>query len=105
MCAVFPLIQRCIGGAEMVSQYILRYLIVHADAKDTLAGICRWWLPQCDVEWTEAAIQAALEDLVGRGWVTRRQTTHAQTLYGLNKEKHEEIQAFLREQADTTPEC
>jgi hypothetical protein len=59
LCAVFHPQSAVQRGAEMVCRSILRYLSAHADAKDTVAGIWRWWLPQGDVEWTEAAIQAA----------------------------------------------
>jgi hypothetical protein len=33
--------------------------------------------------------------LVARGWVTQRQTPSARQLYGVNKEKLEEIRGFL----------
>jgi hypothetical protein len=80
----------------MVIQQILRYLIEHPDAKDTVQGILRWWLPKDPVERSEEEVQEVLEVLVARGWMTKRQTITSQELYGMNKEKLNTIQAFLR---------
>ena len=41
---------------------ILRYLIAHQDARDTIEGIEKWWLPQ-SCEFSVADIAAALERL------------------------------------------
>jgi hypothetical protein len=81
----------------MVIRYVLQYFIDHPDAKDTMQGILHWWLPGGIVAWEEEAVEEALNALVARGWVTRRQTISAQQLYGVNKAKLEEIKMFLRE--------
>jgi hypothetical protein len=89
--------ERSLRGYQMVIRYILHYLIEHPDAKDTIQGIPRWWLPGHIEEWEEGVVQEALDVLVAKGWLTQRQTTTSQTLYGMNKERLEEIKAFLRE--------
>jgi hypothetical protein len=81
----------------MVVRPILQYLVDHPDAKDTIQGIVRWWLPEGIVAWEEEVVQDALDGLVARGWLTQRQTATSQHLYGVNKEKLEEIKVFLRE--------
>ena len=81
----------------MVIRHILQYLTDHPEARDTLPGIRCWWLPKGPAERAESEVQEVLDSLVARGWVTQRQTTPSQTLYGLNTEKLEEIEAFLRE--------
>jgi hypothetical protein len=81
----------------MVIRHVLHYLLDHPDAKDTKQGILYWWLPGGMAAWEEEAVQEALDTLVARGWLTQRQTTPSQQLYGLNKEKLEEIKLFLRE--------
>ena len=88
----------------MVMQDILRYLIKYPDAKDTIQGIVHWWLPRTPVERREIEVQKALEVLVARGWVTQRQITPFQQLYGLNKDKVEEINKFLGEFNNDTEE-
>jgi hypothetical protein len=35
--------------------------------------------------------------LMARGWLTQRQITSSRNLYGMNQDKLEEIQEFLRE--------
>jgi|RhiMetdeSRZDD1v2_1073273.scaffolds.fasta_scaffold112122_2 hypothetical protein len=89
----------------MVMRHILGYLIEHPDAKDTMPGILRWWFPQGGMDRAEEEVQAALDTLVARGWLTQRQTVTSQKLYGMNKEKLEEIELFLRElERETTQE-
>ena len=82
----------------MVIQQILHHLIGYPNAKDTIQGILRWWLPKDPVEWSDTEVQEALDELVRRGWLTQRQTATSQQFYGLNEEKLEEIKVFLREQ-------
>jgi hypothetical protein len=84
----------------MVIRHILQYLIDHPDAKDTTQGILRWWLVGGIAAWDEAAVQGALDALVARGWLTHRQTTSSQQLYGIDREKLEEIKVFLRKRED-----
>jgi hypothetical protein len=84
----------------MVIRHILQYLIDHPDAKDTTQGILRWWLVGGLAVWNEAAVQGALDALVARGWLTQRQTTSSQHLYGVDREKLEEIKVFLRKRED-----
>ena len=81
----------------MVIRHILGYLTKHPDAKDTTQGILRWWLPGGVAEWEEEAVRIALDVLVTRGWLTKRQTTPSQQLFGMNKERLEEIKVFLQE--------
>lgn len=92
----------------MVIRHILHYLTVHPDAKDTVQGILRWWLPKDEGAWSKEEVQEALDILVARGWVTQRRTIPSRTLYGLNKKQLEEIKAFFREhasEADGPREC
>jgi len=82
----------------MVIRGILQYLVMRPEAKDTVEGVCRWWLPHdCgDLgSWGEDEVQPALDDLVERGWVTTREMTPSHTIYGLNSDRLETIKAFL----------
>ena len=81
----------------MVILQILHHLTEHPDAKDTIQGILRWWLPKNPVERRKEEVQEAVDILVARGWVTKRQIAPSRSIYGMNKEKLEEIKAFLRE--------
>ena len=74
---------------------ILRYLQVHPDAKDSLAGIGQWWLLR---EWSERNlkdVEEALSDLVSKGLVVEGQTDGVTAYYCLNRTKGEEIAHLL----------
>jgi hypothetical protein len=80
-------------SAQKASRGILDYLVRHPDAKDTIDGILKWWLPEN--EWDEEEVQEALDNLTSKGWLTKRQTTASQTVYGMNKDQRKEIDDFL----------
>jgi chromosome segregation ATPase len=81
----------------MAIREILQYLIEYPNAKDTLQGILRWWLPGGETEGTEEEVQESLDILVARGWLTQRHTSSSHMLYGMNIDKLEEIEKFLQE--------
>jgi hypothetical protein len=88
----------------MVIQKILSYLVDHPDAKDTIQGILQWWLSHGGTPWRQEEVQAALDGLVARGWLTHRHTPSCQMLYGMNIDTLEEIREFLRD-LDGEAEC
>jgi len=87
---------------------ILEYLLEHPDAKDSARWIEEWWAPKAAARLNEGEIQRVFQDLVERGWLKVREVTPAQSrllvkhevtpsqvIYGVEKEKVEEIKAFL----------
>jgi hypothetical protein len=80
---------------QTVLREILRYLVEHPDAKDTLEGIVKWWLSTNQGEWGRAVVQEALDLLVARGWLMERGTLPSRKIYGVNKVRLGEIRAFL----------
>ena len=80
---------------QTVIREILRYLVEHPDAKDTLAGIVKWWLPTNHRGWESDVVQEALDLLVARRWLKVRRTISFKKIYGVNKARLEEIRAFL----------
>jgi hypothetical protein len=89
--------QGSLGQCQSVILGILRHWIKYPDAKDACDGICKWWLPQDLANTGREKVQQALDILVSRGWVTERLSKSAETIYGLNAEKLEAIESFLRE--------
>ena len=83
-------------ASNPLMQDILRYLIAHPQAKDTLEGIIAWWCPKSRIECGKAEVQEVLDQLVSRGWLMERESRPVQTIYGLNKERREEIELFLQ---------
>jgi len=79
-----------------VNREILGYLLDHPDAKDTVDGVIKWWLPEDLVDRGKKTVQEVLEILVSRGWLTERNVTSSEKIYGMNKDRLEEIENFLR---------
>jgi len=72
---------------------ILRYLVVHPKAKDTLNGILNWWLPDLGVKTSK--VEQSLELLVSKGWLIARSSPQSETIYSLNENVIDQIQKFL----------
>jgi hypothetical protein len=68
-------------SVRLAEQEVLRYLLAHQEARDTLEGIEKWWLPQIP-QYGIADIAAALSDLQQRDLVRVWQSPFAQPIYG-----------------------
>jgi len=77
-----------------VIRAILRYWVKCPDAKDTIEGIRKWWIPRGHAV-GEEEVQKALEFLISKGWLTRRETTPSKTIYSINKDHLENIKRYL----------
>jgi len=85
------------GQCRTVIREILCYLVEHPDAKDTVDGIFKFWLPKGAVKQGKKEVQKALNFLViKKGWLTERNPHSSEKLYGLNKVHLREIKIFLR---------
>ena len=82
---------------EQVIRGILQQCIKYPDRKDTIEGILKWWLPEGRTEWRKEEVQKALDFLTAKGWLTVRNTSHSQKIYGFNMKRTEEIGKFLNE--------
>jgi len=80
---------------RIVAREILQYLIEHPNGKDTMEGILKYWLPKARVGREEEEISEALDFLVSKGWMSERKASPFDSIYGLNKELLEEMEAFL----------
>ena len=81
---------------EKLTHAILAYCVEHPDAKDTVEGIFNWWFRGSEARWRSDEVETSLEALTAQGWLTRRSMRRAEVIYGVNKEKIAEIEAFLR---------
>jgi hypothetical protein len=81
-------------GRREVIQAVLRYLVNNPDAKDTIEGVRRWWLPESCREQPQAEIEETLDFLALKSWLTIRITSQ-QKIYGLNKYFLEQIKNYL----------
>jgi hypothetical protein len=78
-------------------QEILRYLLDHPDAVDTMEGIMKWWLPEDVASSGKDTIKGALDTLVSSGWVIETSRRTLPCLYGLTKGRQSEIAGFLEQ--------
>ena len=60
---------------------ILRYLLAHQDARDTVEGIEKWWLPQ-DQPYRRRDIETALCNLEERDLIRVWQSASAEPIFG-----------------------
>jgi len=90
-----------LSAREELHKAILRYLCESPDAKDTLEGIARFWIPRQDTALLVEGVALALQELVQRGYVVVR-TTEGRTelrerFFELNKRRLPDIIEMLEE--------
>ncbi len=83
--------------SEEVVREILQYLVNHPAAKDTLAGIARWWLDRQHVERSVEEVAHSVRLLVSRGLILERCRKTGRPYYQVNPEKWTELLESLEE--------
>jgi hypothetical protein len=73
---------------------ILRYLIAHRDARDTVEGIEKWWLPPSKT-YATADVGAALRNLEEANLIKVWNTAFAPALYGRAQTDSEALERYL----------
>ncbi|HEX6912840.1 MAG TPA: hypothetical protein VF142_20700 [Longimicrobium sp.] len=81
---------------------IVRYLVQHPDAKDTIEGILRWWFAPGHGH-APGEVQAALDALVDRGWLVERTVPPGRKLYGASPGRLDEMRALLAADGSRPP--
>jgi hypothetical protein len=74
---------------------ILRYLVAHPSAKDTINGIEKWWLSKSIGREGKRQISESLNLLVAKGWLVARRSPQSETVYYLNESRLLEIKDYL----------
>ncbi len=67
-----------------VRELILGYLRRHPQAKDTIEGICQWWLLEERIVRAQLMIEGALDELAAEGWVLKEPQADGRVLYSAN---------------------
>jgi len=88
---------QCPTEESQIGYEILAYLVNHPDSGDTLEGIVEWWLLERKIKHQIAKVKEALAELVSRELVVKHKGRDARTHYRINQNKHEEIQALLKQ--------
>jgi hypothetical protein len=74
-------------GIDQLSEEILRYLLAHPQAADTLEGIIAWWLPKPHRKMAREQVQQALDHLIARGLVTKTILANGSAVYASTARK------------------
>lgn len=82
--------------AQETAKEILRYLVDHPEAEDTLEGIARWWLERRRIDQTVDEVGESLDLLVARGMVEVRLEKTRLARYRMNGDKRKQIATFLK---------
>lgn len=69
------------GNTTNVEQQILHYLQTHPNAADTAEGIAMWWLGKNECDMEIKTVEDALNKLVRKGLLRRRQFQDGHVLY------------------------
>ncbi len=80
---------------QETAREILRYLVDHPRAEDTLEGIARWWLERGRIERTVDEVAGSLELLMARDLIQERRERTRLARYRMNAQKRGEITMFL----------
>ena len=71
----------CRPDRSLIARAILDYLSKHPDARDTLEGIARGWMPEQKGDQHRVLVQEVLSDLVTQGLIEKIQGDDRKTLY------------------------
>ena len=82
-------------ATQQITYHILSYLAENPDAQDTLKGISEWWLSKQPGRPNAAVVKEVVANLVESGLVMESAREGSQTYYKVNRERLEEIKAWL----------
>src|SRR5215207_2610980 len=66
-------------------RYILRYLIDHPDAGDTLDGIVEWWLLHQKIRFETRTVSRAVTELVAQDLIVEQKGADGRIIYRSNR--------------------
>ena len=89
-----------LGQRRAVIQAVLNYLVKNPDAKDTIEGVRRWWLPDVYREQRQEEVEKTLDFLASKNWLSIRMTSQQKKIYGLNKDFLEQVKNYLSDSDD-----
>jgi hypothetical protein len=84
-----------IDPVQQAEAAILRYLVTHEDARDTIEGIEKWWLPQAR-QYGIGDVAAALTVLENRNLIRVWKSASAKPVYGRGSADSGFLDDYLR---------
>ena len=90
---------RLIPGS--LADEILKYLVRHPQAQDTVEGIVEWWLMEQRIVNTSAEVKVALAELTELRFLEKCQGMDGRTSYRLNPRNERQIGEMLHGKVQT----
>jgi len=86
-------------------RYILRYLVDHPDAGDTLDGIVEWWLLHQKIRFETRTVSRAVTELVAQDLIVEQKGADGRIIYRANRtgENTEAMLGATRALSDDEP--
>ena len=81
-------------------RYILRYLVDHPEAGDTLDGIVEWWLLNQKIRFETRTVSRAVAELVAQDLIVEQKGPDGRIIYKANP-TGENTEAMLGEMRDS----
>ena len=76
---------------ELVASRIINHLLENPYKKDTLRGICEWWLLQERIDYTINIVTTAIELLLSKKIIIEKTLVGSEKIYQLNNKKYNDI--------------
>lgn len=94
-----PLLADEIQDRELLERQVLRYVLQHPTAADSIEGVRLWWLRDTGVV-NAAELQIVLDELSKRGWLVTRGDRPEMQIYGLNERERTAVEQFIAAAGD-----
>ena len=83
---------------------ILTYLTQRPNAQDTFEGILEWWVLERYIERQRVTVQAAVEELVGSGFLLAIRGSDQRERFRLDPQRRAEAEALIARYESRRPE-
>ena len=92
------------GEIEQVAGQILKHLFKNPQKKDSLIGICDWWLFEERINYTVEVVAAALKLLLSKKLIVEKDIMGSGKIYQINNSKKPEIVRIITLPIDSLTE-
>jgi len=84
---------------KVLEREVLRYLIEHPSAADSIEGVRFWWLRHLG-QASEPLLQSVLDQLLKRGWLVTRGDRPETKIYSLNERERAAVERYVSERRE-----
>jgi DNA-binding PadR family transcriptional regulator len=85
-----------VQDSNVLERLVLRYLLDHPSAADSIEGVRLWWLREAGAV-SQVELERVLNKLLERGWLVTRGDRPETRIYSLNEREREAVERFVLE--------